>query len=557
MQEQLFDRDGAFPRLADELLAPLHAAGRRRPLAEGEILFRAGDRSSDFFVVLRGRVAIIDGYQTPGESVLGVHSDSRFIGELNLMTGEPAYLTAVVREAGEAIVLSRDELQAVIAANQQLGDVILTAFVARRTLLIGLGSGVRLIGSHLSPDSRRLREFLTRNRIPHRFLDLETDPQADRMLRGLSIAPRETPLVLRGSLTLRNPTNHEVAEALNLSPPISPDQICDTVVVGAGPAGLGAAVYAASEGLSTVLVDSVAIGGQASTSSRIENYLGFPAGISGSELAERAGVQARRFGVRSAVPETARALTFEDGYHVIAVDGGERLRARTVVLATGASYRRLNVARLGEFEGAGVYYAATEVEAQFCRGEPVVVVGGGNSAGQAAVFLAGRVSRVQLLLRGGDLAAGMSRYLVDQVQAAPAIEVHLRTEIRELHGDDGLEAITVEQTSQRTTRTENARAVFVFIGADPCTAWLGDALAIDEDGFVMTGQDLPLTHLDPAQDGRERAPFPLETSRPGVFAVGDVRSGSIKRVASAVGEGAMAVRLIHQYLALLDGAHAA
>jgi thioredoxin reductase (NADPH) len=306
-----------------------------------------------------------------------------------------------------------------------------------------------------------------------------------------------------------------------------------------------------------VLVDSVAIGGQASTSSRIENYLGFPAGISGSELAERAGVQARRFGVRSAVPQTARALTFEDGYHVIAVDGGERLRARTVVLATGASYRRLNVARLGDFEGAGVYYAATEVEAQFCGGEPVVVVGGGNSAGQAAVFLAGRGSRVQLLLRGGDLAAGMSRYLVDQVQAAPAIEVHLRTEIRELHGDDGLEAITVEQTRERTTRTESARAVFVFIGAGPCTAWLGDALAIDEDGFVMTGQDLPLTHLDPAQDGRERAPFPLETSRPGVFAVGDVRSGSIKRVASAVGEGAMAVRVIHQYLALLDGARAA
>jgi thioredoxin reductase (NADPH) len=266
MQEPLFDRDGAFPRLADELLAPLDAAGRRRPLVEGEILFRAGDRSSDFFVVLRGRVAIVDGFQTPAETVLGVHGDSRFVGELNLMTGEPAYLTAIVREAGEAIVLNRDELQAVIAANQHLGDLILGAFVARRTLLIGLGTGVRLIGSHLSPDSRRLREFLTRNRIPHRFLDLETDPQADRMLRGLSIAPRETPIVLRGSLVLRNPTNHEVAEALNLNPPIPPDEICDTVVVGAGPAGLGAAVYAASEGLSTVLVDSVAIGGQASTS---------------------------------------------------------------------------------------------------------------------------------------------------------------------------------------------------------------------------------------------------------------------------------------------------
>jgi thioredoxin reductase (NADPH) len=555
MAEDPFDRDVAFPRLSDELLAVLDAAGERRPIADGEILFHAGERQSEFFVVMRGRVAVIDGYGSAAERVVGVHGDLRFVGELSLMTGQPAYLTAVVQEAGEAIVLSREELQAAISASQQLGDVILNAFIARRALLIGLGSGVRLIGSHLSPDSRRLRELLTRNRIPHSFLDLETDSQADQLLQGLSIAPRETPLVLSGSLALRNPTNHEVAEALNLRTATSSERVCDTVVVGAGPAGLGAAVYAASEGLSTVLVDSVAIGGQASTSARIENYLGFPAGVSGSELAERAALQATRFGARSAVPETARALSFEDGYHVVELDGGERLRARTVVLATGASYRRLNVARLADFEGAGVYYAATQVEAQMCSGEPVVVVGGGNSAGQAAVFLARQVSRVELLLRGGDLAAGMSRYLVDQVQATPSIEVHLHTEVRDLHGDGALEAITVEQTSAGTTRAVDTRALFVFIGADPCTGWLGHALAIEQDGFVLTGQDLQLTHLDPADDGRQRAPLPLETSRPGVFAVGDVRSGSIKRVASAVGEGAMAVRLVHQYLALLDGAH--
>jgi thioredoxin reductase (NADPH) len=554
MAEEPFEFDTAFPRLSEELLAVLDAAGKRRPIAEGEVLFDAGDSSSEFFVVVHGCVAAIDGFESATESVLGLIDERRFAGELSLVTGQPAYLTTVVREAGEAIALSRDELKDVIAANQELGDLLLSAFITRRAVLIGLGSGVRLIGSHLSPDSRRLREFLTRNRIPHSFLDLETDEQADQLLRGLSIAPRETPLVLNGSLALRNPTNQEVAEALNLRTPAAPEQVSDTVVVGAGPAGLGAAVYAASEGLSTVLVDSVAIGGQASTSSRIENYLGFPAGISGTELAARASVQATRFGARTAVPALARELSFEDGYHVVGLEGDERLRARTVVLATGASYRRLSVARLDEFEGAGVYYAATEVEAQMCRDSPVVVVGGANSAGQAAVFLARHVSRVELLVRGSDLAAGMSRYLVDQVQAAASIEVHLQAEVRELHGDGALEELTIEHTDAGRMRTVAARALFVFIGADPCTSWLNDTIAIDRAGFVLTGQHLRLTHLDPSGDGRERAPFPLETSRPGVFAVGDVRSGSIKRVASAVGEGSMAVRLIHQYLGLLEGA---
>jgi thioredoxin reductase (NADPH) len=552
--EELFDRDDAFPRLSDELLAPLEAIGQRRRLTEGEILVKAGDRASPFFVVLSGRVAVVDGYGKPHERVLGVHDARRFAGELSLVIGQPAYTTVVVRESGEALVLSRDQLQAVVAANQQLGDVLLTAFIARRAILIGLGSGLRLIGSHLSPDSRRLREFLTRNRIPHRFVDVEVDEEAELLLRRLSVAAGETPLVIRGTKLMRNPSNLEVAAALNLVPKTTPDRVFDAIVVGAGPAGLGAAVYAASEGLSTALVDSVAIGGQASTSSRIENYLGFPAGISGSDLAERAAIQATRFGTDTAVPVTARRLLFEDGYHVVELEGGQRLRGRAVVLATGASYRRLAVPRLEEFEGTGVYYAATEVEAQMCEQSPVAVVGGANSAGQAAVFLARRVGSVSLLVRGADLAAGMSRYLVDQVHADASIDVRLRTQIRELHGNGDLQAVTVECEGE--TRTLDARAVFVFIGADPCTGWLDDALAIDDHGFVLTGQDLQLTHLDPAADGRERAPLPLETSRPGVFAAGDVRSGSIKRVASAVGEGAMAVRMIHEYLALLEGAAA-
>jgi thioredoxin reductase (NADPH) len=538
------DRDGAFPRLSDADLAILASAGRRIALRPGDTLYRAGDASNDFFALLSGLVAIAD-----ADAVIGVHGARRFLGELNLVTGEPVYLTAAVREVGEALVLSRDALQQVVSAHQGLGDLILSAYLTRRAALIGLGSGTRVIGSPLSPDTRRLREFLTRNRIPHTFVDLEADEQAEALLRGLCVKACETPVVVRGEQVLRNPANAELADALHLRGRVDSGRAYDTVVVGAGPAGLGAAVYAASEGLDTVLIDSVATGGQASTSARIENYLGFPAGISGSELAERAGVQAARFGVHIAVPETATALGTEGGYHAIEVDARRRVLARTVVLATGAAYRRLPVARLDEFEGLGVYYAATQVEAQMCRDDPVVVVGAGNSAGQAAVFLSGHAERVRLLVRGESLERSMSRYLVDQVQAAASIEVRCRTEVRQLHGNGTLSAITAVHHASGETETLDARALFVFIGAEPCTGWLGGELAVDEDGFIATGQDLALTHLDPAGAGRDRPPLPLETSRSGVFAVGDVRSQSIKRVASAVGEGAMAVRLIHQYLA--------
>jgi thioredoxin reductase (NADPH) len=495
-------------------------------------------------VLVRGSLAGHEDYGRPTERLIARIGERRFWGGTNLLSGQPAYMTTVAPEDGEVIVLRVDQLRKMIGANQRLGDLILGAFVARRALLVGMGAGVKLVGSHLSPDTRRLRDFLTRNRIPHAFLDVETDEHAEGLLREFGLGPAETPLLLRGALALRNPSTNAVAQALNLRPPRAPARVADALIVGAGPAGLAAAVYAASEGLSTVVIDAVAIGGQASTSARIENYPGFPAGISGTDLTERAALQAKRFGAGSAVPITATGIASDEGEHVVALDGGDHLRGRTVVLATGARYRRLAVDRLADFEGAGVFYAATEVEAQACQGDPVVVVGGANSAGQAAVFLASRGCHVDLVVRGRDLGARMSRYLVDQVEAHPVIAVHLAANVRELHGDASLEAVTIDGDAGRI----DARALFVFIGADPCTDWLAGALATDEHGFLVTGHDLQLTHIESAPTGRGRPPLPLETSRPGVFAAGDVRSGSIKRVASAVGEGATAVRMIHQYL---------
>jgi len=545
MEERL-EHEEAFPRLSGELLAVVDAAGERRALVAGEVVHRAGEVSREFYVVVRGLLAGYEDYGRATERLIAVLGERRFWGGTNLLTGQPAYITTVAPEDGEVIVVGVEQLRKLIGANQRLGDVILGSFVARRAVLVGMGAGVRLVGSRLSPDTRRLRDFLTRNRIPHGFLDVEADEQAEGLLREFGVAPADTPLLLSGSLALRNPTNGSVAQALNLRPSRAPVRVADTLIVGAGPAGLAAAVYAASEGLRTVLVDAVAIGGQASTSARIENYPGFPAGISGAELTDRAALQAKRFGAGTGVPVTATGMAFDDGHHVVALEGGEHLRGRTVVLATGARYRRLAVDRLADFEGAGVFYAATEVEAQACQGEHVVVVGGANSAGQAAVFLAGRGCRVNLVVRGADLGARMSRYLADQVEAHPTIAIHLAANVRELHGDSSLQAVTLDGAVRL-----DARALFVFIGADPCTDWLAGALATDEHGFIMTGQDLQLAHLDSARGGRDRPPLPLETSRPGVFAAGDVRSGSIKRVASAVGEGATAVRMIHQYLASL------
>ena len=537
--EPQHDHEEAFPRLAPDLLAVVDTAGERRTLAAGEVLGRAGDVSHELYAVVRGSLAGYEDYAGGTERLITAIGEGRFWGGTNLFSGQPAYLTTVAPEPSEVIVVSVDQLRRVIAVHQRLGDLILGAMVARRALLIGLAAGLRLVGSRYSPDTRRLREFLARNRIPHAFLDVETDQQAESILRGLGVAPHQTPVLQGGSLLLRNPTNGEVAKALHLRPARAPTRVADTLIVGAGPAGLGAAVYAASEGLDAVMIDAVAIGGQASRSARIENYLGFPAGISGSDLTERAALQAKRFGAGSAVPVAAAGLRRDDGHHVVDLADGEHLRARTVVVATGASYRRLDVDGLDRFEGAGVFYAATAVEGRAHEGERVVVVGGANSAGQAAVFLAGRGCHIDLVVRRSDLAATMSRYLVDQVEAHRGIDVHPRSRVRELHGDGSLKAVTIDSIGRVA-----ATALFAFIGAEPCTSWLEGTVMTDDDGFLLTGRDLPTA---------DRPPLPLETSRPGVFAAGDVRAGSIKRVASAVGEGAMVVREIHEYLRSATG----
>jgi thioredoxin reductase (NADPH) len=545
------ESDVAFPRLDDGQMATMAAAGRAETVEAGVDLFSPGDLDYELILVVSGCVEIIDDAGTPQERVLVAYGPRQFAGELNLITAEPALLTARTTTPSDVVFIDREALRTVVSRDSRLGDLIMNALVARRATLIEEESGARLIGSGGDPYTRELREFLTRNRVPHRFIDIDRDAAAASSPDGRPLEAGDVPMLISGQTVLAAPTILEAANALNLRAPNKTAKVSwDCLIIGGGPGGLGAAVYAATEGLSTILVDAVALGGQASTSSRIENYLGFPAGVSGSDLAERAIAQARRFGLRTAVPERAQRLRTEEGRYVVELDSGDELAARTVVLATGASYRQLPVDGCERLNGAGVFYAATLVEARMCGAESVAVVGGGNSAGQAAIFLSGTVERVSLLLRGGDLGASMSNYLVEQIEAIDNIDVLLHHQVRDIAGDAALTGITVEETTTGERRDLPVGGLFIFIGADPCTEWLDGALAKDDDGFLLTGSELEVTHLDPQNPIGGRPALPLETSLPGVFAVGDGRSGSIKRVASAVGEGSMSVRLVHQYLAL-------
>jgi thioredoxin reductase (NADPH) len=432
-----------------------------------------------------------------------------------------------------------------------LSDIFLKAFLARRSYAMWVGVGLRIVGSRHSDDATRLREFAARNRLPLGWIELDEDPKAKALLEEFDAKPSEAPVTIwQGKDVLKNPTNAELARVIGLTVDAPLERTYDLVVVGAGPAGLGASVYGASEGLSTLALESIALGGQAGTSSRIENYPSFPAGLSGFELASRVLLQADKFGARTAVPYEVVGLRREDGYYRIELSEGGEVVSRSVIAATGARYRTLDVSRLGRFEGVSVHYAATEAEAQRCEGEEVAVVGGGNSAGQAALFLAGRTRRVYLLIRGNGLGKSMSRYLVDRIMDAENVELLANTEVRELMGEDRLEGVGVEDNRSGVRRSLGVRALFVFIGAEANTEWLKGAVELDERGFVLTGRTLGRSALEGnAWHELSREPYPLETSLPGVFAAGDVRSGSIKRVASAVGEGSMAVRLVHQYLA--------
>ena len=527
------DIDGAYPRLGAEQIALLDRFGTRREVSAQSTLFCEGDRECDFFVVLAGKVAVVQ-ETDEGLRLIAVHGPGRFLGDLSLLTGQTMYLTAIAQEDVEVLDVPFEGLKDAVTEDAGLGDLILRAFIARRTLHLGVGAGLRILGSKFSADTRRIREFVSRNRIPHKWIDVEEDREAEAILTRLGIAPEKTPVVIhKGTRVLHNPSNVRLAELLGLRESAS-GSTYDVVVVGAGPAGLAAAVYAASEGLDVVVLDAVATGGQAATSSRIENYLGFPAGVSGGELADRAMIQARRFGSEFTIPGEAASLEFTEGCHVLRLADGAELCAHAVVLATGATYRRLEVPGLEHLEASSVYYAATETEAQLCRGDPVTVVGGGNSAGQAAVFLSNRASEVHLVIRHHDLDRDMSRYLADRISRAPQIRVWRQSEVAELRGDDALESVFIRRLDSDERQTVDTTALFVLIGAVPHTSWLKDQIPLDEHGFVLTG--------GPTGSGM------LETGCPGIFAAGDVRSGSVKRVASAVGEGAIAVRLVHEYL---------
>ena len=530
-----------MPELSEAQLEVLAEYGEERAVEAGELLFRSGDEGYSLFAIVTGRIALVDGHGRPEERTIVEHGPRRFLGEYGLLTGQAVYLTAVVREAGTVIEVTPDRVRELIGQNASLSELILRVFLARRAMLVGQGVGLKLIGSHFAPDTGRLLEFCARNRLAHSYLNVEKDETAEELLRQFGIRTDETPVAIYGDRVFRNPTNAELAGALGLRPLSREAHVVDLLVVGAGPAGLTASVYGASEGLTTLAVEAVATGGQAGTSSRIENYLGFPAGLSGDQLTAYAEQQAQKFDARILFPSEAVELRTEGALHLVRLKDGDEVTARAVVIATGARYRRLDVPRLERFEGMGIYYAATPSEATMCSGSSVAVVGGGNSAGQAALFLAEQTSRVLLLIRRGELAETMSRYLIDQVEAHDRIEVLPHTEVSGLLGEEQLEGIEV--SGGNGTRELEARALFVFIGAQPRTAWLADHLALDPRGYVLTGRAVP---VEDREGGRE--PLPLETCRPGIFAAGDVRAGSVKRVASAIGEGSMSLHHVHDHL---------
>jgi thioredoxin reductase (NADPH) len=536
----------AFPSLDVEQIAKLGncTATSVTKYAAGDVLIQIGDRDFKFFVVRSGEIEILAlSGETP--TTVAVHGRGEFTGDASHLTGTPAIFTAVALSDCEVYAISSALLKEVINQCPDLGDIILRAFMARRQLVreSGTFTGVRVIGSRYSLDTFRIRDFLAKNMVLFTWTDIEANPDVDTLLKHFGVTEAETPIVVCPNHVLRNPSNRELAEGAGIKKVLE-RTVYDLAVVGAGPAGLAAAVYGASEGLNTVVFERTAPGGQAGSSVRIENYLGFPAGLTGSELTERAVVQASKFGAVLTVGTPVTAVTFNGGYSEIALDDGQSIVAKSLLVASGADYRRLEVDGCERYEGCGVYYSATPNEARQCKGADAVVVGGGNSAGQAAVYLAGQARQVHLLIRGGDLSKQMSSYLAHRIQHTPNIEILLNTTIERMLGDGQLTTIEVVDRATGEKRTLNIAALFSFIGASPRTGWLPKDIETDARGFVRTGSS-----VEKLSDGAtRREPFHLETSRRGVFAAGDVRADSVKRVASAVGEGSMAIQFVHEYL---------
>ena len=537
----------AFPTLTEEQITQLarYAGAPTKTFRAGEALFRAGDRDPKFYIIKSGELEIID---VTGDQpkTIRMQGPGDFTGDVGHLTGSPKVVSAIARSDCEVYEMSEADLRKVLNQDPQISDLILQAFIARRQLMRESPefTGLRVIGSRYSRHTFRIRDFLAKNRVLFTWLDLEGDPAVNQLLQQFGVTEADTPIVACAHcLVLRNPSNRELAEKIGIRRPVEHD-VYDLAIVGSGPAGLAAAVYGASEGLNTIVLEHTAPGGQAGSSMRIENYLGFPTGITGSELADRAVLQADKFGARISVPTPVTKLTFDKTYSVLELEGGENVIAKCLLIATGAEYRRLEVEHCSRFEGAGVYYAATPNEAQMCRGSDVMLVGGGNSAGQAAVYLSQNARKVFLLIRGDDLCKSMSSYLAHRIINTDNIEILRCTEVIRMNGDGHLNSVEILNKTTGEKKTLTTAALFSFIGANPRTDWLPPEIEKDEKHFVRTGIELG----DSRQWTLKRQPFLLETSRPGVFAAGDVRSGSVKRVASAVGEGSMAVQFVHEYL---------
>jgi len=539
-----------FPVLTSAQQARVLAHGQRRSVEHDEIIVELNQQITKVFVVVSGQLHVLH-ISNNQEHVVAICNPGMFTGELNVLSGRRGLLRIRAVEKSELIEIDRETLQALIETDSELSDIFLRAYILRRLELVARGFGdIVLIGSSHSLDVLRIKEFLTRNYQPYSYIDLERDAEFQEVLDRFSLSLDDLPvLICRGTAVLRNPTNEEITSCLGFNEGIDQAQVRDLIIIGAGPAGLAAAVYAASEGLDVLVIESSGPGGQAGSSSKIENYLGFPTGISGHELAGRAYAQAQKFGAQMLIAKDAKGLACDRRPYRVLLGDGESVSARTVIIASGAQYRRLNLENLSKFEGAGIYYGATHLEAQLCSGEEVIVVGGGNSAGQAAVFLAQTSRKVHVLVRAAGLASTMSRYLVRRIEETPNIELHSNAEVVALDGNNHLEHVSWRNNQTGETESHNIGHLFSMTGAVPNSAWLDGCVACDQAGFIKTGLDLTTEDLAKAEWPLSRPPYLLESNLPGVFAVGDIRAGNVKRVASAVGEGSIAVSFVHQVLA--------